>query len=382
MHSGDTSDALDLTKENIRPLKQGRKPIQLETALQAQSNVQIQQKLNKEKEKYEHAIHIYEGDDPLAPRFEYIKWLEQVYLNSGPESIVLILVEETVQKFKNDPKYKQDPRFVKILITFIENQPNALELYQTVYNQGLGTMCALFYRAWADLLDRFNDFKRVDQIYLLGIQLKAEPVEELEQAHLQFQLSIARRMLNGQLSNNDQEPDKKRQAFSILKKSETHSGIRHGLGGTVGKVPQAKNVNGKAPAVFVYEDNDNNILHGTDNNNCDLAPKGLNKENTVVPGPWTKPKKSRSTTNKPVATVNFKVHQDINTEPITKLNGIKVPNALRSRKEKELVCPVAIFGPPDPTQMVMYCKDKVYAAGRDIQLEEIRAETYLKKKKI
>jgi len=45
-------------------------------------------------------------------------------------------------------------------------------------------MCALFYLAWADLLDRFNDFKRVDQIYLLGIQLKAEPVEELEQAHL------------------------------------------------------------------------------------------------------------------------------------------------------------------------------------------------------
>jgi len=45
--------------------------------------------------------------------------LEQVYLNSGPESIVLILVEETVQKFKNDPKYKQDPRFVKILITFV-----------------------------------------------------------------------------------------------------------------------------------------------------------------------------------------------------------------------------------------------------------------------
>jgi len=50
MHSGDTSDTLDLTKENIRPLKQGRKPIQLETAIQAQSNVQIQQKLNKEKE--------------------------------------------------------------------------------------------------------------------------------------------------------------------------------------------------------------------------------------------------------------------------------------------------------------------------------------------
>lgn len=50
MSSVDTSDALDLTKENIRPLKQGRKPTQLETALQAQTNAEIQQKLNKQKE--------------------------------------------------------------------------------------------------------------------------------------------------------------------------------------------------------------------------------------------------------------------------------------------------------------------------------------------
>lgn len=50
MSSIDTSDALDFTKENIRPLKQGRKPIQLETALQAQSNMEIQQKLRLEKE--------------------------------------------------------------------------------------------------------------------------------------------------------------------------------------------------------------------------------------------------------------------------------------------------------------------------------------------
>lgn len=45
-------------------------------------------------------------------------------------------------------------------------------------------MCASFYRAWADLLEGCGDFKRVDQIYLLGIKNKAEPINELEQAHL------------------------------------------------------------------------------------------------------------------------------------------------------------------------------------------------------
>lgn len=46
----DTSEALDLTKENIQPLKQGRKPAQLGTALQAQSNVDVYQQLLKQRE--------------------------------------------------------------------------------------------------------------------------------------------------------------------------------------------------------------------------------------------------------------------------------------------------------------------------------------------
>uniref|UniRef100_A0A2H8TVQ9 Mitotic checkpoint serine/threonine-protein kinase BUB1 n=1 Tax=Melanaphis sacchari TaxID=742174 RepID=A0A2H8TVQ9_9HEMI len=384
MNTVDTSDALDLTKENIRPLRQGRKPIQLETALQAQSNMEIQQKLNKEKEKYEHAIRTYEGDDPLAPYFEYMKWLEQIYLKHGPESNLMPLIEETVQKFKNDVKYKQDPRFITILINFIENQSNAIELYQTVYNQGIGTMCALFYRAWAELLDRYNDFKRVDQIFLLGIKAKAEPVEELEQAHLQFQLSVARRMLNGQITNDDsknQEPEK-RHAFNVLKKSETHSGVRYGFGGVIGKVPQLNNVNGKNTVLRIFEDNDENGLLGIATNNCDLAQKGLNKENTTKPGPWTKPKKTRSKVPKPVSTIDFEVHQDNNLECVKKLPGITVPNALRSIKgNTNLSCPVAVFEPPDPTKRPMYCKEKVYAAGRDVQLEEIRYEIYLKQEK-
>lgn len=51
-----------------------------------------------------------------------MKWLEQIYLKHGPESNLMPLIEETVQKFKNDAKYKQDPRFITILINFVSNQ--------------------------------------------------------------------------------------------------------------------------------------------------------------------------------------------------------------------------------------------------------------------
>lgn len=69
--------------------------------------------------KYEYDIRTYEGDDPLRPRYEYIKWLEQVNLQNGPHSNLLPLIEETVQRFKNDLRYKQDLRFVEILINFV-----------------------------------------------------------------------------------------------------------------------------------------------------------------------------------------------------------------------------------------------------------------------
>lgn len=68
---------------------------------------------------YERAIRTYDGDDPLFPRLEYIKWLEQIYILVAPKSNLLLLVEETVQTFKNDPKYKQDPRFIQILINYV-----------------------------------------------------------------------------------------------------------------------------------------------------------------------------------------------------------------------------------------------------------------------
>lgn len=67
---------------------------------------------------------------------------------------------------------------------------------------------------------------------------------------------MARRLLNNNLTNEDKNPDyDKRQAFSVLKKTETHSGVRHGLGGTVGKKPQRNNNNNDqgSSSVKVFE---------------------------------------------------------------------------------------------------------------------------------
>lgn len=62
-------------------------------------------------------------------------------------------------------------------------------------------------------------------------------------------------MLTGQVSNNEEKNQEhgKRQPISVLKKSETHGGIRIGLGGSLGKIPQVNTINGKTTVPIVFE---------------------------------------------------------------------------------------------------------------------------------
>lgn len=91
----------------------------------------------------------------------------------------------------------------------IDFQPNPLNLYKILYQQGVGTKCAAFYIGWAHYYNSANHFKQAESIYNLGIQLKAEPLYEIETAQKNFRFSVAQRMLY-----ND-ESSKKRTISSL-----------------------------------------------------------------------------------------------------------------------------------------------------------------------
>lgn len=62
-------------------------------------------------------------------------------------------------------------------------QKNPLELYQLLHNNGIGTRVADMYRAWAFELEQIEDDKRADEVYLMGLAVRAEPYDELSHAH-------------------------------------------------------------------------------------------------------------------------------------------------------------------------------------------------------
>lgn len=84
---------------------------------------------------------------------------------------------------------------VKLWIKYIDFQPNPLNLYKILYQQGIGTSCAAFYIGWAHYYNSSNLFKQAESIFNLGIQLKAQPIEELVAAQKNFRFSLAQRML-------------------------------------------------------------------------------------------------------------------------------------------------------------------------------------------
>lgn len=109
----------DTAKENIEPLASGRNAEQLETALIAESDAEMQEKLLEQRKEFEKIIETYTGDDPLQPWYDYIVWIEQMYPKSGKESAWYELVAKCLSLFESDNRYFQDRRMVKLYIKYV-----------------------------------------------------------------------------------------------------------------------------------------------------------------------------------------------------------------------------------------------------------------------
>lgn len=84
---------------------------------------------------------------------------------------------------------------------------NPLNLYQVLYQRGIGTQCSIFYIGWAHYYDAANAFKQAESVYNLGFQANAQPYGDLDQAHKRFRFSLSQRMLY-----SDQQTKKRTQS--------------------------------------------------------------------------------------------------------------------------------------------------------------------------
>lgn len=389
---------IDVSKENIQPLRGGRNLVQLGAALQAQSDAEVHRQLQIQKEEHETAIRHYQGTDPLDPWFNYIQWVEQSYPKHGHEGHIDKLIKDCLQLFENEKKYYQDRRFVKLWIKYVDCLSNPLEIYQRLHSTGIGVECSEFYRAWACYCEESGDYKRANQIYMLGLEAKAQPLDELEQAHMNFQLFFAQRMLH------DDSPTKRKAASALAETRMALTSLKSFKRRNIANVPvqrvgdsirstapglvrqHAGNFDNRLPnsnvIVNVYEDAPSTsqmvIPVAEDPGPASLVQACSNIENQKEVGIWTNPKTKMIHTNVvPHQPLPFTPYED--ADDMLRLPPNHMPYCLDHLSFTVTLC---IPDPPDPTKIPCYNKTEVYVNDREYSLEEIRSRKYNLKKKV
>ncbi|KAF9590845.1 hypothetical protein IFM89_038717 [Coptis chinensis] len=102
------------------------------------------------------------------------------------------LLHDCIMKFKDNDKYRNDIRFLKICLLYADS----IQDFETVFKmmEG-GKICVLFaflYISYAVFLEAKGKLVEADGVYRMGISRNAEPVEELKRVYGEFLQRISK----------------------------------------------------------------------------------------------------------------------------------------------------------------------------------------------
>ncbi|XP_021258780.1 mitotic checkpoint serine/threonine-protein kinase BUB1 beta [Numida meleagris] len=401
-------DEWELSKENVQPLRQGRVMATLQEAL-AQQDASTHTAAQLRKQEFESEIRFYSGDDPLDVWDRYIKWTEQTFPQGGKESNLSAVLERAVKALNKQQRYYQDPRYLSLWLKFGNCCNEPLDLYSYLHSQEIGTTLAQLYITWAEELEARGSFKKADIIFQEGLSRKAEPLDKLQSHHRQFQTRVSRQTLLGLEEATDdagllgtEEPQ--RSTLADLKgrgKKKVRAPVSR-----VGDALKATNQNrsfqtltsqqlSNNPGFTVFDEN-SALASGPEipilTPQCWTEPPAPRaKENELSAGPWNSGRRPCSSANsgvevpcpKPSFTpyVEESAQQQVMTPCKIEPSINHVLSARKPEKEEDPLRRVQNDhqDTQEKKEVVMYCKDKVYAGVEEFSFEEIRAEVYRKK---
>lgn len=145
-------------------------------------------------------IAISDSDDPLDIYDRYVKWTLSAYpsAQATPESQLRPLVERATKVFQTASHYKNDPRYLKLWLTYIRLFSDApRETFAYLARHGIGEGLALFYEEFSAWLEGAGRWTQADEVYKLGIEREARPTERLLRKFGEFSHRFEQRVQNG-----------------------------------------------------------------------------------------------------------------------------------------------------------------------------------------
>ena len=211
-------------KENVMPRREGRSVATLSSVLQTSAEEREQQLQQRHEEFAREMEDLDDLDDPLDVFIRYIDWTMQMYPEGHNQySDLRGLLEETTSRFQQDPLYRDDVRYLKSWLQYIEYLDDPGEAYQLLARNGIGQNLALYYEEYANFLETRRRYNEANKIYQRGIERNARPVTRLARHQAHF-LARVERQRDEELRTRVQRPSASNGRTILgLKYDRTHS---------------------------------------------------------------------------------------------------------------------------------------------------------------
>ncbi|CAL5874975.1 uncharacterized protein PFLUO_LOCUS9278 [Penicillium psychrofluorescens] len=193
-------DIIEAQKENVQSLPGGRSARELARIFSAGSNGDktaapspndTRTLTDGIRQEYESELQaIGESDDPLDVYDRYVKWTLNAYpsAQATPESGLLPLLERATKSFLSSQHYRNDPRYLRLWLHYIRLFSDApRETFAFLARHHIGEGLALFYEEFAGWLEGAGRWTQADEVYRLGMDCEARPVERLARKYDEFQ---------------------------------------------------------------------------------------------------------------------------------------------------------------------------------------------------
>ncbi|KAJ6414259.1 hypothetical protein OIU84_006973 [Salix udensis] len=162
-------------------------------ASKQETDLQLKKSLLDTRRKLIQAIDEYEGDDPLLPWIECIKWVQEAFPQGGDSSGLILIYEQCVRAFWHSDLYKDDPRFLKVWLEYAENCVDAEVIYSFLDANEIGKSQSAYYLAYALHMESKSKMKIANDTFNLGISRDAQPIEKLKDAYRKFLIRSMRK---------------------------------------------------------------------------------------------------------------------------------------------------------------------------------------------
>ena len=191
-------DQLESSKENIQPLLRsaGKRMHSLARNLR-QTPKALTQKQERERKQWENAIKHDKSNDPLPIWLKYIKWTKLNFTcPTNQKAQLLPLIERCTRKFKDDPRYINNKKYIKLWLEYSHLSRDSIEIFNFMHSNKIGHKLALFWRGWAIVAEQNENYDLVNRIFNQAKQVQAQPIQDINKSYDAFLARMRKKIQN------------------------------------------------------------------------------------------------------------------------------------------------------------------------------------------